>query len=173
MMIVLAFISPAAHLHNLLIGWMLDTLAGPTLDWLKDVESLLNLMLFIVMFRLFARLIERRSAVELSGPDAATETAVGMTAGGGIITLMVLILWLGSFYSVQDAKPAITLVHAFFFFGIGAFVQELFFRGIVFRHLEEIVGSWVRVGRGGADLRWATHGEPRRHALVGHRSDGG
>jgi membrane protease YdiL (CAAX protease family) len=59
---------------------------------------------------------------------------------------MVGLLALSGFYQVESTDSPTILLHAFRRFGIGAFIQELAFRLILFKILEDWLGSWTAMG---------------------------
>jgi membrane protease YdiL (CAAX protease family) len=62
----------------------------------------------------------------------------GVIIGTAVLPMAVL-----GHYEVGSTGSAGALVHGLFFFAIGALLQELGFRLILFRLLEELTGTWL------------------------------
>ena len=63
-----------------------------------------------------------------------------------IVGLVVAPMVSGGYYEVESVGPGEILVHSLFSFAIGALIQELAFRLILFRLLEELTGTWLGLG---------------------------
>jgi membrane protease YdiL (CAAX protease family) len=94
----------------------------------------------------YVRLLERRSATELSLPDMPRQSAKGFLIGAALFATTVGILWLCGVYSVQGvAAPDVML--APFVGALGAaLLEELAIRGVLFRIIEESLGTWIALG---------------------------
>jgi membrane protease YdiL (CAAX protease family) len=141
-LIAVVFITPAAMLHNVLVDYVFSGIEEPLFSYLLDVEGIINFALFLLSYRLYTRWIERRPAVEISGRGSVGETSFGFAIGGGLIAVITLMLILLGYYHLQGSGSPTILIHAIRLFGIGAFIQELVFRVIMFKNFEEWLGSW-------------------------------
>lgn len=114
-----------------------------------NMTTYTNTIVFAILLFLFYRFlilkIEKRPVYELSGSMVATELFTGMLLGAVLIFVVVLILAIPGFYAVQDFNSGSALVKGLFVFGYGAFFEELLFRLIVFKLLEEYFGSWISI----------------------------
>lgn len=105
----------------------------------------------VVAIALVAWLVERRPLAEagLWGPRAPRELAAGFAVGAALISVVIGILALAGWYRVEGlgwATPAAQaggLLRALALFLFVAVFEEALFRGIIFRTLEELLGSWV------------------------------
>lgn len=141
-LIAAAFITPASLLHNVLVDHVFSGVPQPLFSYLLDIEGVVNFALFLLSYRIYTRLVERRPAVEISGRGSAGETSFGFAIGGGLIAVMTLLLILLGYYHLQGSGSPTVLIHAIRLFGMGAFIQELVFRVIMFKNFEEWLGSW-------------------------------
>lgn len=91
----------------------------------------------------FVRLIERRTANELSLPGMGRELGIGMLVGAGLYTGAVLILMLLGIYRIEGMNPAAFMLTALPMAVSSAMFEELLFRGVLFRIVEEWLGSWI------------------------------
>jgi membrane protease YdiL (CAAX protease family) len=91
----------------------------------------------------YVRFVEQRRVAELSNTRAARELGTGGLIGGALFAATLLALWLLG-YVRAIATPGWTLLIAALAVDIaGAVVEELLFRGILFRIAEEAVGTWL------------------------------
>ncbi len=91
----------------------------------------------------FVRVIERRPVTELGRDGAPIELGSGFVLGVALFSLTMLVLWsLGQVDVVADGGwralgyPLLDAV-------IAAVVEEVLMRGVLFRIVEESLGSWI------------------------------
>jgi uncharacterized protein len=93
----------------------------------------------------FARWIERREVSELSLPGMAKEMGIGILVGAGLYTGCMLILMVMGIYRMDGLNPASFLIPAIASALSSGFLEELLFRGALFRIVEEWLGSWISI----------------------------
>ena len=142
-LIVLAFITPVIVLHNVILELVLDRFRKPLYSYLLDIETILIFACLLLMYRLYITVVERRQPVEISAHLCLKEIDTGILIGGGIIVTMTALLSLLGYYQISEIGHWSVLVNALFLFSIGAFLQELIFRIVVFRLTEELLGTWL------------------------------
>lgn len=142
-LIVVVFLLPVMLLHNAMVGQLLERLPTSYFAPLLDLEFVVNFLLFVVAYRLYTKHVERREALEFSSLGAGREFLLGYAISAGVVLLMVLILAIPGYYEIDGINSWTILIHAFFRFGSGAFVQRLFFSVILFKLCEELLGSWA------------------------------
>jgi membrane protease YdiL (CAAX protease family) len=91
----------------------------------------------------FARWIERREVSELALPGLVKEMGVGLLIGAGLYTGCVLILMVMGIYRIDGFNPVSFMLPAIAMALSSGFLEELLFRGVLFRVVEEWLGSWV------------------------------
>lgn len=109
-------------------------------------QLIINLALTILLtgiYYLLINKIEMRPVYELSGPAWLAELFAGVVTGTVLISAVVLIIAVSGSYSVISFNPAVELLNGLIVFGYGAFFEELVFRLIIFKLLEEYFGSWI------------------------------
>jgi len=141
--IAILFLIPAATLHNFLYDYFISDLDKPLYYIILNSERIINFILFIISYRLFIKYIERRPAVELSSQKVLPELGGGLAIGGGLVLLMVIPMAVLGYYKISGFDSGGWLLNGVFRFGMGSFIEELVFRLIIFRLLEEITGSWL------------------------------
>jgi membrane protease YdiL (CAAX protease family) len=160
--IVLAvlFIVPPILLHNLLMDHFISKINKPLDAWIIDLEMILLAVAIFLCFRLYTRWIENREACELSLPACGAEFGSGELIALALVGIMVLLLALPGFYHVSRLNSWPVLAHSFFIFGTGALIQELVFRLVIFRLLEELLGTWMAMGAIAAIFGFVHLGNP-------------
>ena len=123
-----------------------DVIANGVLALPDDAVALRALVLILavsVAYVGYVRLIERREVRELAMRRAPQEIGLGMVVGAGIILATVVMLWiLGSYHLVGMTSWSVLIV-PLVVTAATAFWEEIAFRGVAFRILEEGVGTWV------------------------------
>ncbi|MBN1211551.1 MAG: CPBP family intramembrane metalloprotease [candidate division Zixibacteria bacterium] len=143
--IAVLFITPAAMLHNFLVDYIISGIDKPLYYIILNTERVLNFFLFIISYRLFIKYIERRPAFELSTKKALPEFGAGVAVGGTLILLMVIPMAVLGYYKISGFDSGWWLLNGVFRLSLGAFIEEMVFRLILFRLLEEMTGSWLAV----------------------------
>lgn len=115
--------------------WM----AGPELQAFRNPFKTAVLLL---AYAAFVRVVERRPVDEGSLPGAGRELAQGFAWAVGLIGAVVSLLALSGAYTVSgwgSAQGALTLLQLHVFVAV---LEELLFRGLLFRLLENFLGTW-------------------------------
>lgn len=141
--VAVLFISPAILVQNLVMIYGVERLDSPWSGLVRNLVLAGFVCLVFLLYGLYVRSIEGRSAHELSMRGAGRE----ILAGVGLAALLVgssagAMLTAGSYHVVGVDRPWI-LADALFVFASGAFVQVMLFRLILFRLTEEFFGTWM------------------------------
>jgi uncharacterized protein len=89
------------------------------------------------------RLIERRPVTELALPGMGRELGIGLVIGFVLYAASILVLMIMGIYKIVGFNPASFLLTAIPMAVSAAVFEELLFRGVLFRIVEEWLGSWV------------------------------
>jgi hypothetical protein len=129
--LVIQPISAAASLSSpAALGWLVFYLAS-------------SVLVAFGCYGAYVRFVERRRVDELSSARATRELGWGGLIGGALFAATLLLLWLLG-YAHTTATPGWTVVIVALAIDVaGAVVEELLFRGILFRIVEEAVGTWL------------------------------
>ncbi len=120
-------------------------LAAPLLA--AAIEALLALLAWFVV----GVWIERRSIASLGFQRShlGRDLGLGFLVGAGLMSATVGVLALAGWYHVSGsgklAASAGLLVTALLFYLLDAVFEEVLFRGLLFRILEEWLGSWIAI----------------------------
>ena len=91
----------------------------------------------------YARWIERRPVDELSLSGAGREWATGLLVGAGLYSACVVILIALGMYRIEGLNPWTFVIPAVAMALSSGVFEELIFRGVLFRCVEDIFGSWI------------------------------
>lgn len=91
----------------------------------------------------YVRYLEGRAVSELAVTGAARELALGAIIGATIFSASIAVLFAGGWYRVVGTNPWTTALAPLLAAAGAAYVEELIVRGILFRNLEEMLGSWL------------------------------
>lgn len=94
-------------------------------------------------YYIFVHFIERRKMAELSLSSATYEIARGIVIGVLFSGSVMGILWLTGSYKVLGANSVSVLLSPLFFAVSSAVFEEILFRGVLFRMIEQSFGSWI------------------------------
>jgi membrane protease YdiL (CAAX protease family) len=89
------------------------------------------------------RIVERRPVSELALPGMGKELGLGLLVGAGLYTASVLVLMMMGNYKVVGFNPASFMLLSVAMALTSAVFEELLFRGVLFRIVEEWLGSWI------------------------------
>lgn len=110
------------------------------------VFSLLVVALSLALYCVIVRLVERRQVAEFARAHWANDFGIGMLIGVLLfaVTMAVLILFGAASLSVGGNGSA--LAYAFAGALVAAVLEEVLLRGVLFRIIEESLGSWIALG---------------------------
>lgn len=97
----------------------------------------------LAAYAAFVRLVERRRVTELGRAGAARELGVGFALGFALFSLTMLVLWLLGQVDVVAAGGWTAVGYPLLDAVIAAVTEELLMRGVLFRIVEESLGSWI------------------------------
>lgn len=99
--------------------------------------------LALAVYAGFARFVERRPVSELSLPGMGRELGVGMLIGAALYSTCVLILMMLGIYRIDGLNPWYFVLPAVAMALSSGIFEELLFRGVLFRSVEDMFGSWI------------------------------
>ncbi|NLU74936.1 CPBP family intramembrane metalloprotease [Streptomyces sp. HNM0575] len=111
--------------------------------WLTLVLGTLTAVLSVAVYRKVVRRTEQRPVTELAREGAVSAAGRGLLTGAAIFGAVIANLaFLGS-YEVKGAGSATGAVGLIGFMAAAAATEELIFRGVLFRIIEERTGTWI------------------------------
>jgi len=145
LVLAVLFLIPAAVFRNMAHHFGRQYLSDSTFDWMADGFLVLSSLLLIASYQLYTRVIERRPAHEFSTTQAAPEFGIGVLVGALPIIIIVGVIHLFNGYAIESLNGASSLVHMGRTFMWSGLLEEILFKLIVFRLLEEWLGSFRAV----------------------------
>jgi membrane protease YdiL (CAAX protease family) len=116
---------------------------GGATPWLR---LLIKVLPAILAYWLTVRLLEGRKVHEFAPRKAPVHLATGWLVGMGILVASAIALAIPGYYSVQGTNAQAPLLTPLLVLGVGAGVlEEILFRGILYRLVEDTFGSWAAV----------------------------
>lgn len=91
----------------------------------------------------YVRVVERRPVRELARGGALLDLARGIVIGALLFTATIGVLWALGYYTVTGTSGWMAAAPAFAIGIMSAASEEVLFRGVVFRLLEEWIGTWM------------------------------
>jgi membrane protease YdiL (CAAX protease family) len=129
------------------LGGAIDWIPGTPLPVVVGVRLLLSAGLTILFtyasYRTYVGLVERREPDELGLDGALRELGGGILFGALLFCLVIGILAALGLYSVGGLNPVSVLTLSLSISMISGFVEEVLFRGVLFRIVEESLGTWI------------------------------
>ena len=108
-------------------------------DWLKWVVSVAVSAVMIVLYATFVRLFEKKPAKDIALSRFPAEAGKGLVVGAVFMAAVVLVMMVFGLYKITGVgtdKP-LAIVSAFFLFLYVAVGEEILFRGVLFRWIDE------------------------------------
>lgn len=102
-------------------------------------------LVVMAVYVAWGRLIERRKVTELSLPGAGREWAIGGVIGVVLYAGCVLLLMLFGMYQIEGLNPLSYMIPAAAMAVKSSVFEELLFRGVLFRSIEDMAGSWIAI----------------------------
>ncbi|OOG37372.1 type II CAAX endopeptidase family protein [Rhodanobacter sp. C05] len=122
------------------LGW-----TAKAADPLHHALATLSVQLLpaLLGYVILVRLIEQRQLHELSPRTIPTYGVAGLVTGAVLFSVVVGVLWLAGSYHVTGTDPQVDWLPGVLVAGIGAGIgEEIITRGVLFRIVEEGLGTW-------------------------------
>ena len=110
---------------------------------LRRLGALLLTAIVLGAYCSYVRIVEKRPVVELSGPRMLPELGAGVLLGALLFSATVGLLAALGVYQVTGSNGWAAMLVTVPGFILGGVLEEVVMRGIVFRILEQSLGSWI------------------------------
>lgn len=120
-----------------------EALFGHEAVWANLLSVFITVVAVGLTYYGFVRLIERRSVTELSLSSSIKELASGTVIGVVLFSATIGVLWTLGYYQVSGMNEWIDIFPWLVLAIISGVSEELIFRGLLFRVVEESLGSWL------------------------------
>nr|WSW67124.1 CPBP family intramembrane metalloprotease [Streptomyces sp. NBC_00995] len=118
--------------------------------WLTLVLGLLTAVLAVLVHRWVVGRTERRPVTELAGEGAGAGAGRGVLIGVALFGAVIAAIALLGHYEVDGLGTPTGAVGLIGFMAAAAVTEELLFRGVLFRIVEERTGTWIALTLTGA-----------------------
>jgi uncharacterized protein len=110
---------------------------------LKKAGALLLAVVILGAYRTYVKVVERRAVAELSGTHAIRELCAGLLLGSLLLSLTIGGLAALGICQITGSNGWAVMLATVPGFIMAAVLEEVVMRGIVFRILEQWLGSWI------------------------------
>jgi hypothetical protein len=110
-------------------------------DFRNLFKGILASIAVIITYKFFYRKVENREVTEISAKGIAKNLILGILIGGILQSLTVLVIYLNNGFSLVSVNPVSFLIIPFTVAFSVAIFEEILIRGILFRIVEEKLGS--------------------------------
>ena len=130
----------ATHALVTMLGWTVKT-ATPLQHALATLS--LQLLPALIAYLVLVKLIEQRRVRELSLRAVTTFGIGGFMTGAVLFSIVAGLLWLLGVYHVTGISPNVKWLPQVLVAGVSAGIgEEIIARGVIFRIIEEGLGTW-------------------------------
>jgi len=110
---------------------------------LKKAGALILTVIILAAYSAYVKVVERRVVTELSRPGLLRELGAGVIFGAALFSLAIGVLAILGVYQVTGSNGWYVMLATIPGFVLGAVLEEVAIRGVVFRILEQWLGSWI------------------------------
>ena len=114
-----------------------------SLEWNQLITGIIATIVAVFAYIILYHFYEKRKITELSTNKIGWNITVGILLGVILQSLTILVIYLKGGYSVVSINPVSFLIPPLTIAFTSAIIEELLFRGIIFRITEEKLGSYV------------------------------
>ncbi|WP_031035310.1 CPBP family intramembrane glutamic endopeptidase [Streptomyces sp. NRRL F-5650] len=115
-------------------------------DWLTLVVGLTASALMVFVYAWVVRRTEHRQALDVAREGAVAKTAWGVLIGVGMFSAVITNLFASGYYDVHGVGSVQGAVGLVGFMAGAAVTEEIVYRGVLFRIVEEHIGTYLALG---------------------------
>ena len=116
-------------------------------SYIQYAGAFISFVLIILAYSLYVKYMEKRKVYELTVKHSWLEFGKGFLITSGLVCMVVFILYGCGNYQISSWNPNKLIAGDLFVkFLMGALIEEIIFRLIVFKLTEELLGTWVAFG---------------------------
>ncbi|GGZ04037.1 CPBP family intramembrane glutamic endopeptidase [Streptomyces poonensis] len=112
-------------------------------DWLTLVLGVVVAALVVLVYGWVVRRTEHRPALDVAREGAVARTGWGVLIGGGMFTAVIVILFTSGYYDVDGLGSVTGALGLLGFMAAAAATEEVVYRGVLFRIVEERIGTYA------------------------------
>jgi len=103
------------------------------------ISAILAIISYIFLYRIY----EKRKITEFSKKGIVKNLTTGIVLGAILQSLTILVIYLKGGYSVLSINPILFIIPPLTMAFSSAIFEEILFRGVIFRIIEEKLGSYI------------------------------
>ncbi|UII79450.1 CPBP family intramembrane glutamic endopeptidase [Flagellimonas sp. CMM7] len=107
------------------------------------IVNYISVVVLLACYFYFFKIADKRDIKELSKTNLKTELFGGFLFGFSVLSLVILILYLLGYFTVDGISDFSYLLAPFSFLIIAALIEEVFFRLIIYRITENWLGTYL------------------------------
>ena len=115
----------------------------PSEDIAKTITNYISVIVLLASYYFLFRFYEKRNVTELSLKYLPKEFTSGLIFGFSIISLVILALYVLGYYSISSISNYNYFLKPFSILVGAALLEEIFYRGILYRILENWQGTFI------------------------------
>jgi uncharacterized protein len=116
-------------------------------SYIQYIGAIFSFVLLIFAYSLYVKYIEKRKVHELLIRHSWKEFGKGFLITAFLVCIVVTILYVLGNYQVREWNSNKLIVSDLFMkFLMGALIEEILFRLIIFKLTEELLGTWIAFG---------------------------
>lgn len=147
LIIALLFIFPVFILYRLFRDFIVLPSPEEFRSYIQYVGAISSFLFLIFAYSLYVKYIEKRKAYELLIKHSLNEFGKGFLITAVLVFIVVAFLYvLGSYQISEWNSNKLIAIDLFMKFLMGALIEEILFRLIVFKLTEELLGTWFAFG---------------------------
>jgi uncharacterized protein len=128
----------------LMMGLNSDVMTSYAAEPVKAVQHIIALCIAgFAIYIGYAHFVERREVTELSIPGMGRELGIGLLVGAGLYSICELVLMALGIYRIDGLNSLDYMIPAIAMALSSSVFEELLFRGVLFRAVENWLGSWA------------------------------
>lgn len=112
-------------------------------DYRNLIKGIIVSLLAIGSYSFFFRLYEKRTISELSSKRIAKNLLLGTLIGVALQSLTIFVIYLGGGFTIVSVNPVSFIIIPLTIAFTVAIFEEILIRGIIFRIMEEKLGSYI------------------------------
>ena len=107
------------------------------------IINYISVVVLLLSYFYFFKIYEKREIKELSKTNVRTELLGGFIFGFLVLSLVILMLYVLGYYTIDGISDFSYLLAPFSFLVIAALIEEVFFRLIIYRIVEKWLGTYL------------------------------
>jgi hypothetical protein len=142
--IAFLFLCPVFLLNKVFRSVVTSSAPAEMRTYFAYAEAIVFFFVFLTAYGLYAKFIEKRKAFEISSKLGCKEFGKGFFISVVLVGAVVAYMAVIGNYMIAGWNPdKKVVIDLFIKFMIGALLEEIIFRLIIFRLTEELLGTWI------------------------------